>query len=146
MTDAKNNALHENLIREEAVAGSSDRSFGLVFAAVFLVIGLWPLLRAEGPRGWALVLAAVFLAAALLKPDVLAPLNRLWLKFGLLLHRITNPIVMGVIFFLAVTPTAIVLKMAGKDPLRRKIDKQAPSYWIERTPPGPEPETMKNQF
>lgn len=146
MTDNKTNALHELLIREGEIKGSSDRSFGGVFTVVFLIIGFWPMVSGGTPRSWALAIAGVFLALAIIRPSVLAPLNRLWMKFGLLLHKITNPIIMGLVFFLAVTPTAMVMKVLGKDPLRRKIDKGATSYWIDREPPGPEPETMKNQF
>ena len=146
MTSSKTNALHESLTRAEAVKTSSDRSFGVVFTVVFLIIGLWPLLSGATPRLWALAVAAGFLAAALIRPSVLAPLNRLWTKFGLLLHKITNPIIMGLVFFLAVTPTALIMMALGKDPLRRKIDKNATSYWIRRDPPGPAPESMKNQF
>ena len=146
MTDSKTNALHELLDRDEDIKGSSDRSFGVVFTVVFLIIGLWPMINGGVPRSWALAFAGAFLAATLIRPSVLAPLNRLWMKFGLLLHKITNPIIMGLIFFVAVTPTAFVMKVLGKDPLRRQFDKEATSYWIDRVPPGPEPETMKNQF
>lgn len=143
---SKINAVHEPLTRDEEIKTSSDRSFGVVFAVVFLIVGLWPLLGDAMPRTWALIVAAVFLAAALIRPQVLSPLNRLWMKFGLLLHKVTNPVIMGLVFFLAVTPTALIMRALGKDPLHRKIDKAAASYWIDRTPPGPEPETMKNQF
>jgi len=137
---------HESFERDQQVKGSSDRSFGFVFAAVFAIIGLWPLVRGAEPRSWSLIVAAVFLAIAVVHPRLLAPLNRLWLKFGLLLHKITNPIIMACVFFLAVVPTALIMKMMGKDPLRRKLDKGAASYWIHRTPPGPPPDSMKNQF
>ena len=79
-------------------------------------------------------------------PGIPAPLNHQWMRFGLLLHKITNPIIMGLVFFVTVTPTALVMKMMGLDPLNRKIDRNAKSYWINRTPPGPSPETMKNRF
>lgn len=137
---------HESFERDQTVKGSSDRSFGLVFAAVFTILGFSPLFHGGTLRIWSVVVAAVFLAVALIYPRLLAPLNRLWLKFGLLLHKITNPIIMGAVFFLAVLPTALVLRMLGKDPLRRKLDKSAPSYWILRQPPGPPPDSMKNQF
>ena len=146
MTEAKNSAVHEAFARDEEIKGSSDRSFGIVFTIFFAVIGVWPLFKNGAPAVWALVVAAIFLALALICPSVLAPLNRLWMKFGLLLHKITNPIIMGLVFFFAVTPTALVMKAMGKDPLRRRIDKNAKSYWIDRRPPGPDPETMINQF
>lgn len=138
--------LHENLAREEAVEGSSDRAFGIVFTVVFAVIGAWPLPWGNPPRIWALVLAAAFLAVALAAPALLAPLNRLWLRLGLLLHKIITPLVMGLIFFLAVTPTGLILRAMGKDPLRLRRDAAANSYWIHRTPPGPPPGSIRNQF
>ena len=144
MTDRKD--THESFARAADVRVASERSFGIVFCIVFLIVGLWPLVRGDGPRWWSLAVAAAFLAAAFLLPRALAPLNRLWAKFGLLLHRITNPIIMGVVFFLAVTPTALIMKLLGKDPLRRRIDPAARTYWIERTPPGPAPDSMRNQF
>jgi len=137
---------HESFARDEPVKTSSERSFGIVFCAVFAIVGLWPLIGTGAPRWWSLGLAAGFLAAALAVPRALAPLNRLWAKLGLLLHRITNPVIMGLVFFLAVTPTALIMRMLGKDPLRRKFDREAGSYWIERKPPGPEPDSMRHQF
>ena len=138
--------FHENLRREETVEGSSDRSFGLTFAVILGIVGLLPLLRGNMPRLWALLPAAAFLAAALLMPTLLAPLNKVWLKFGLLLHSIITPVVMGLIFFVAVTPTGLIMRAMGKDPLRLKRDKAAASYWIHRTPPGPPPGSIRNQF
>lgn len=137
---------HETFTRDTVVKGSSDRAFGIVFTVLFSAIGLWPLINGAEARIWALGVAALILATALIRPALLAPFNRGWMKFGLLLHKITNPIIMGLIFFLAVTPTALIMRAMGKDPLRRKFDPSAQSYWIEREPPGPEPETMKQQF
>lgn len=137
---------HESFARDQQVKGSSDRSFGIVFTVVFAIIGLVPLIHGGALRLWSLIVAAAILAIALIYPRLLAPANRLWMKFGLLLHRVTNPIIMGFVFYLAVVPTALVLKMLGKDPLRRKLDKEAASYWILREPPGPPPDSMKNQF
>jgi len=137
---------HESFVRDEQVKGSSDRAFGFVFTAVFAIIGFVPLFHGGAIRYWSLIAAAGLLAIAVVYPRLLAPLNRLWMKFGLLLHHITNPIIMGFVFYLAVVPTALIMKMLGKDSLRRKMDKDAPSYWIPRTPPGPPPESMKNQF
>ncbi len=137
---------HEAFDREEAVKGSSDRGFGIVFTVVFAIIGLWPLIHANGPRWWSLAIALALLAVALARPALLAPLNRVWMRFGLLLHRIVNPVVMGLLFYLVLTPFGFVLRMLGKDPLRRSFDPTARSYWIPRSPPGPLPDTMKNQF
>ena len=137
-------ALHEELRRQERVQGSSDRAFGLVFAAVFAIVGAWPMLAGGGPRPWALAVAAGFAALALLAPRALAPLNRVWTRFGLLLATVTNPLVMGLLFFLVVTPMGLVMRALGKDPLRRRFEREAASYWIERRPPGPAP--MSRQF
>jgi hypothetical protein len=83
---------------------------------------------------------------ALLWPAVLAPLNRIWTRFGLLLHRIVSPVVLGVMFFGVVTPMGLVMRALGKDPLRLRFDPAARTYWIERRPPGPAPDTLNNQF
>jgi len=138
--------LHERLRRRDEIKGSSDRAFGFVFAAVFALIGLWPLLGGGGARLWTLVVAAVFLGAAVARPRVLAPLNRLWMRLGLLLHRVVNPLILGLLFFLTVTPMGVAVRLFGRDLLRLRWDPEAPSYWIERRPPGPAPETMKHQF
>ncbi len=144
MTDSGTN--HEIFLREETVKTSTDRSFGIVFTVVFAIIGLWPLMGGHGVRLWAIAVAGVLLVVALVRPVWLAPANRLWTKFGLLLHHVTNPLIMGLVFFVVVTPMALGMRFLGKDPLCRKIDKSAKSYWIDREPPGPKPETMINQF
>lgn len=138
--------FHEKLDRSGDVRAGSERAFGLVFAAVFALIGLWPLLSAESMRLWALIVAVLFIAATYFAPGALKPLNRLWFLFGALLHKIVSPLAMALLFFVTVTPIAILMRLAGKDPLRLKFDRVAKSYWIERTPPGPAPETMRNQF
>lgn len=143
---AKRDTTHEDFRREHVVKTSSNRSFGLVFTAVFVVLGLWPLFGGGDVRIWALALGVVFLAAALVAPKILAPLNRIWTKIGLLLHHIVNPVVMGLLFYLTVTPVGLVMRLFGKDPLKLRFEPDATSYWIAREPPGPEPETMKNQF
>ncbi len=137
--------FHEDYRRPEAMS-SSDRSFGIVFAVVFAIVALWPLMHAGTARVWAAAICAAFLAVALARPSVLAPLNRAWAAFGRLLHKITNPIVMALIFYGAVLPTALIMRAQGKDPLRRRFDRDATSYWIEREPPGPEPDSMNRQF
>jgi large-conductance mechanosensitive channel len=91
-------------------------------------------------------LSGLFLAAALFAPKLLRPMNRVWFKFGLLLHHIINPLVMGLLFFLTVTPVAILMRLSGKDPLRLKSAPAARSYWIPRPPSGPASTTMKRQF
>jgi hypothetical protein len=139
-------ATHEDNARTHEVKQGSDRAFGLVFAAFFALIGLWPLIGGEGVRGWAIGLALAFLLVALSRPALLNPLNRGWFLFGLLLHRIVNPLVMGLLFFGTVMPIGLLMRLFGKDPLRLKFDSTAESYWITRDPPGPAAGGMKNQF
>jgi hypothetical protein len=137
---------HEIFSREETIVTGSDRTFGLVMAgalaAVSLLNGrhsgrLWP---------WTCGLAALFLIAALVRPQALNPLNRTWMRFGVLLHRVVNPAVMALLFYGTVLPTGLVMRMLGKDLLRLRRDPGAGSYWIVRQPSGPAPETMKDQF
>ena len=138
--------FHEDLDRSEEVKGSSNRVFGLVFAVVFGLVGLWPLLDGAGPRWWALFPSGAFFLFALFLPRYLASLNRLWTRFGLLLHRIVSPVVLGLIFAVAVTPVALILRRCGKDPLQRRFEENVESYWIVRSDAGPPAETMRNQF
>lgn len=141
-----NGSSHERLSRHEVVSGSSNQVFGLVFAGFFTILGLWPLIGAAGPRLWCLGVAVAFAVVAVLRPGLLAPFNKLWTKFGLILHRVVNPIVMGLVFFVTITPMGLIMRMFGKDLLNLKFDPNRQSYWIERQPPGPAPESMKHQF
>lgn len=143
---AARHGLHEDLTREEEVKGSSNRSFGLVFTGFFTFVAgvsawhhgwAWP---------WASGLAVIFLVVSLVAADILAPLNRAWTKLGLLLGKIVAPVVLGLLFFLSIVPIGLIMRARGKDLLRMKFDRSARSYWIERTPPGPAPETMRKQF
>ena len=143
---AKKQAIHENLSRQDEVKIGSNRSFGFVFTVVFAVVGALPLLDGEFVRWWAFVVAGLFLAVSLFVPRLLKPLNKLWFRFGLLLHKIVTPVIMGLLFFTTITPIALFIRLTGKDPLRLRFDPDAKSYWIERDPPGPEPETMRYQF
>lgn len=124
----------------------SERSFGIVFAVVFALIGVWPLKAGGDLRLWALGLAALFLVVAFVAPKLLKPLNLVWFKVGLLLHKIMTPLIMGLLFFLTVTPVGLLMRATGKDPMRLKRDPAVASYWISRDPPGPKPASMKNQF
>jgi hypothetical protein len=137
---------HEFQDREEVVKLSSERSFGLVFACCFLFLGALSLWRVR--TGWQLwfSLAALFALLAYAAPGLLAPLNRLWAKFGRLLHAIVSPLVLGILFYGCITPIGLLMRLAGKDPMRRKFEPAAKSYWIVREPPGPAPETFRNQF
>ena len=137
---------HERIETHDEIKSGSDRSFGIVFTVVFVIVALWPLTDGGPLRIWASVVAALILGIALVRPSLLAPFNRLWFQFGLLLSKIMNPIVMGLVFYLAVTPTALIMRLRGKDLLDRRLDPAARTYWIGRDPPGPKPETMKQQF
>jgi hypothetical protein len=137
---------HEDLSRDQLVEGSSDRSFGFVFTAFFLVVACWPLVHGEAPRWWMFSVAAVVMAAALLKPTLLAGFNRLWTKLGILLGNVISPIALGFLFYCIFAPIGALMRLCGNDPLRLKSDTSADSYWIPRDPPGPPPDSMTNQF
>ena len=126
----------------------SERGFGLVFAFVFAVIAFWPLVFGQGGglRIWALIVALVFLVAAYAAPQVLKPLNRIWFLFGLLLGKIVAPIVMGIIFFVTVTPIGIIRRMFIPDPLNQTFRPEAESYWITRDPEQLASSSMRKQF
>ena len=143
----KEGASHEYICPKSNIKVGPERSFGLVFAVVFSLIAMWPLTNdGEQVLWWAFAIAGVFLVLSLVAPKVLKPLNVLWFKFGLLLHAIVQPFIMGLIFFLTVTPTAFLFRLLKKDPLRLKKQPDAESYWIVRDPPGPAQGSMKNQF
>src|SRR4029450_5173361 len=137
---------HEDFSRQEEIRPSSERSFGLVIAIFFLIVTFWPLTRAEPIRWWALGMAAVFAALALLWAPALPPLNKAWPKIGILLYRTVSPVVMAILFYVTVTPIALLMRLLGKDPLRLRRDPDASSYWIDTIPAGPAPESMKNQY
>ena len=139
--------MHEQLDRKTRVDGSSDRSFGLVMAGFFALVGLAPLVFGKGgtPRLWALAVAAAFLVLALAWTAPLAPLNRLWFRLGLLLHRVMSPVILVLLYAVGIVPVGLLMRAFGKDPLRLRRDPHAASYWIVREPPGPAPETMANQ-
>ena len=119
--------------RDEAVIGPSNRSFGLLFSGVFLLVGLLPLWRSAEPRRWALVVATLFGMLALLWPSALSPANRLWLRIGLAMHRVVNPIVMAVLFYGAVTPFGLLVRLSRKGLVRAlRFDATASTYWVKR--------------
>lgn len=124
----------------------SDRTFGLVFTAVFVVIGCWPVIKSDPVRLWSLAVAAIFLGLALAAPRLLAPLNRIWTQFGLLLGHIVSPIVLFIVYCVAIVPTGLLMRFMGKDPMRRKFDPAAGSYWVSRVPVGKPDLTMTRQF
>ena len=141
-----NHSTHEVFSRDDNVVAGSDRSFGMVMAVALAAVTLLNGWHAGRLWPWSGGLAALLLAVALVRPQALNPLNRLWLKFGLLLHRVVNPIVMALLFFGTVWPTGFVMRVMGRDLLRLKREPDAASYWIVRQPPGPSPETMRDQF
>jgi len=125
---------------------SSDRSFGMVFAVVFSLLaarGLW-----HGYFTWPvyIVMALGFLLIGLFRPALLAPLNKIWTKLGSILGKIVSPIVLGGLFFLVITPAALIFRALGKDLLNLRRDPGVTSYWLARNPPGPTPESINDQF
>ena len=137
---------HETFQRNAAPHPPSERSFAWVFTAFFTALALWPAWRGRPVRWWALGAAVLVLLAGLVRPSVLRIPNLIWFRFGSLLNRIVSPIAASLLFFAVFTPFALILRMAGKDPLRLRHDPRAASYWIERNPPGPTPESMADQF
>ena len=121
---------------------SSNRSFGIVFFVVFLLIALYPITYSEDIRIWSLIISLIFLILGFLRSKILTPFNKRWFKFGLFLGKIVSPLIMGVIFFFVVTPIGLIMRMLGKDVLNLKQNKNK-SYWIEKS--GPKSQ-MKNQF
>jgi len=126
---------HEDFSRDRSPAVGSDRSFGLVIAAAIAIVSMLPIRHAEAPHFWGLGAALAFVAAAILAPERLRLLNRLWFKLGGALHKITNPIIMGVLFFGVILPIAMLFRLRGADPLKLSFDKNATSYWITRDAP-----------
>lgn len=138
------NAFHENFAISKPALGS-DRSFGLVFAGVFTIVGLLPLVRHGDPKIWAVALGLAFLAVALAAPRVLHDLNALWFRFGLLLGAVVLPVVMAVLFFALVTPLAVVRRLTGQPGLALRYDADQESYWITRETPI-DREGLRRQF
>ncbi len=127
---------------EQKIKTSSNKSFGIVFFIVFLIISLYPLIKDGNLRLWSLIVSLIFLILGLTNSIILTPLNRLWFKFGIFLGKIVSPIILGTIFFLIVTPTGLLLRLFGKDVINLKYNNNN-SYWIEKT--GPK-SNMKDQF
>jgi len=138
--------VHEDFSRPQQVKASSDRAFGWVFVTVFLIIALWPLVSGGELRWWSLMVSGLVLLATVAAPSLLSMPNRLWLRFGLLLHRIVSPVVLAVMFYLVVTPTGLLMRVFAKNILRLRRETAAESYWIKREPPGPRPDSMPHQF
>ncbi len=140
-------STHEDVGRAHTVQVGSDRSFGIVFTvfcAIVAGVQFWHGSHTAA-SGW-LIAATVFAAFSLVYSRALRPLNILWFKFGMLLHKIVSPVILGILFFAVFTPIGLWMRLIGKRPLSLTYDDNAESYWIPRTPPGPKPGTFKNQF
>ena len=122
---------------------SSNRNFGLVFFVVFLIVALWPLKYEEDFRLWSLTLSIIFFILGIINSKLLTPLNMLWFKFGILLGSIVSPIVMGIVYFLVVTPIGVFMRFLGKDLLKTSKVKNTNTYWIQR---DKQKNTMRKQF
>lgn len=138
-------ATHEDYSRAELVKASGNRTFGWTFAGVFLIVGLWPLGFGGDLRWWSIVISAMVMLVTLAIPAVLTVPNRLWLRFGALLHRLVSPVVLAIMFYLVITPMGLLMRALGKDVLRLRRH-SADSYWLKRDPPGPKPSSMSKQF
>lgn len=129
-----------------ATPGSSDRMFGCVMSGFFLLVSGLPLLSGGVARRWAFIVSAAFLVFALVLPRFLAPLNKAWSRFGLVMSSVMSPIALGVLFFLAITPYGWLMRRLGKGAIPVGFCKESETYWIKRDPPGPDPESLKDQF
>ena len=121
---------------------STNRSFGIVFFIVFLIIAIYPMLNEGDVRYWSLIISLIFLILGILNSEFLTPLNKIWFKFGIFLGKIFSPLIMALIFFFVVTPIGLIMRFMGKDVLNLKFD-NSKSYWVEKK--GPKSK-MKNQF
>ncbi len=137
---------HENIIEKQDIQIGSNKSFGIVFAVVFFVIALWPLMDEGNFRVWALVTGIILFLISFIYPSIYKPFNYIWFKCGLLLGKIVTAIVMGFLYFFTITPTALIMRTLKKRPLDLEFDDSLDSYWKYRDPPGPSSESMKNQF
>jgi hypothetical protein len=138
--------IHEDFTRAVGIKRSSDRLFGFVFAAAFVVVACVPLVHGHRIRVWALVVSGLFLAAGAFRPALVSPLNRVWFRFGRLMHQVVSSVVLGTTFFVVLTPTGWLLRLTGKDALRLRRVTERDTYWIGREPPGPTPKSMAHQF
>ena len=131
------------MLQKSKIKIGSNRSFGLVFFIVFIIISLWPLKSGDNLTFWPLVVSLLFLILGILNSKILTPLNKLWYKFGISLGTVLAPIVMSFIFFLVITPIGFLMNLIGKDLLNKKFDKNKKTYWIKR---NAQTNTMKRQY
>jgi len=146
-------SFHEDFSRKEEIKGSSDRAFGLTVGGILVAIAavraglhLWDGTAPGWIEGTLAVVGLLLFASGLVVPALLAPLNRAWTKLGLVLFKVVNPIVLGLIYLTTIVPIGVLMRLLGRDLLSLKFDRQAASYWVVRDPPGPAPETMTQQF
>jgi hypothetical protein len=138
--------MHEyRAIAAKDIRGGSNKGFGIVFCVFFAIIALWPVLFGNELRVWALACSFMFGFLAFAFPGALTLPNKIWTRFGLMLHIVTTPIIMGFIFFGVITPLAIIMRVLGKKTLALEYSPRS-SYWIQRTPPGPKPDSFTHQF
>ena len=129
-------------MNRQSVKMSTNKNFGIVFFIFFFIIAMWPLLSSNDIRLWSLIISLIFLILGILDSKILTPLNKLWMKFGLFLGNLISPIIMGIIYFIVVTPTGLIMKILGKDLLLLKKNNMQ-TYWIEKKDPKT---SMKTQF
>ena len=130
-------------MKQKEIKISSNKSFGLVFFVIFIIIALWPLLNDGNIRVWSIIVSIIFLILGLLNSKILTPFNKLWMRLGTLLGIIVSPIVMGVVYFGIITPIGLIMKLFGKDVLNLKLDKNKKTYWTLKKKI---PSKMKDQF
>jgi|TARA_B100000315_G_scaffold40600_1_gene35441 hypothetical protein len=127
----------------EDIKISSNRSFGIVFFIFFLIVSIYPLIKGGEIRIWSLFIALIFLILGIINSKLLTPLNKIWFRFGILLGNFVSPIIMGIVFFIVVTPVSLILRLLGKDVLSLKKNNKKRTYWIDKSDPKSK---MKNQF
>lgn len=138
--------FHEILAERDEVNPGSERAFGYTIAIILLIVSAFPLLHFSEPRIWPLPFAAALGAIGWMRPSLLRVPNKSWFRFGLLLHRILNPVVLGILFYLVITPVALLVRAFGGKLLPIAFDKSALTYWIVRDPHGPRPDSVRDQF
>ena len=137
---------HEDFSRRHEAKKSSDKSFGMVFVLVFAIMALLPMRHHHPIRWWAAGLSAGFAILTLAAPSLLGPLNHLWTRLGMALNTLMSPLIIGLLFFVVFTPIALIMRLFGTDTLGLRYEPKRASYWLDKNPPGPAPETMANQF
>jgi hypothetical protein len=137
---------HELHGREQVVQASSDRGFGYVFAGFSALVAALSFYKGGTHWPYWLAAAAMFALVAFYRPSLLAPLNRLWTKLGLVLFAVVSPLVLGIVYYGCITPVGWLMRLSGKDPLRLRFEPERKSYWEARRPPGPPPDSLMKQF